>query len=116
MWEQEEESHFGNHYRAQIPDGERLVVLTQLLKIHIDLKLCRMRDAYLILREVDDEELAIFPEDLGMILWDGVALCQAEVPGPLQFGFTADLKLLFTHVENFPVVNDNFREGGLPLF
>ena len=69
MWEQEEESHFGNHYRAQIPDGERLVVLAQLLKIHIDLKLCRMRrKAYLILREVDDEELTVFPEDLGMIL------------------------------------------------
>ena len=69
MWEQEEESHFGNHYRAQIPDGERLVVLAQLLKIHIDLKLCRRKyEAYLILREVDDEELPIFPEDLSMIL------------------------------------------------
>ena len=69
MWEQEEESHFGNHYRAQIPDGERLVVLAQRLKIHFDRYLIwRRRKAYLILIEVDDEELAIFPEDLGMIL------------------------------------------------
>ena len=73
-------------------------------------------NAYLILREVDDKELAIFPEDLRMILWDGVALCQAEVAGSLQFGFAADLKLIFVHVELFPVLSDHFRIGGLSLY